>query len=419
MLSRIKKNLLENGSIKQTVIKNTFWLFAGEIIGRLFKIFLVLYAARILGVENWGLFSYALAFVAVFISFTDVGLNTLVTKELTKDGESKFQYLSTAFYIKIILLVIAAILIFIFASMSKIHNELPLISLVFLFSLFDSAREFLMSINRAREKMELEASFKILTNFLVSILGIVFLLIYKNPLALAWGYTLGGLIGLITAYISLKDYRLKIFGSFSKDLVKDIFSSAWPLAIILASSVLLFNTDTLVIGHLKTITDVGLYSAAQKLTFIFHMIPGLFMIALFPTLTRSVNDKVRFKQVFNKAAKFLFLGALFITLVIIIFRNPIISIAYGNSYLGAVPSLKILILSTIPAFLNYVIVYSIIAFHEHRKIILSNISALILNVALNLALIPNHGITGAATATVLSLSFLTIMNYRELRKVLV
>ena len=56
MTEKIKSFLFENKTLRQTVVKNVFWLFSGQMIGRLLRAAVVVYAARILGAEGWGLF---------------------------------------------------------------------------------------------------------------------------------------------------------------------------------------------------------------------------------------------------------------------------------------------------------------------------------------------------------------------------
>ena len=78
--SRIKEFLFENQNTRQTIAKNTFWLSFGEITGRLLRLGIVIYAARILGAAGWGVFSYLTSLAAVFTIFTDVGLGAVLIR---------------------------------------------------------------------------------------------------------------------------------------------------------------------------------------------------------------------------------------------------------------------------------------------------------------------------------------------------
>ncbi|MEK7590294.1 MAG: oligosaccharide flippase family protein, partial [Patescibacteria group bacterium] len=80
MFLKIKNWLFSNQTISQTIAKNTFWLFSGQMIGRLLRAAIVIYAARVLGAASWGAFSYALGIAAFLTIFSDIGINALITK---------------------------------------------------------------------------------------------------------------------------------------------------------------------------------------------------------------------------------------------------------------------------------------------------------------------------------------------------
>ncbi len=90
---------------------NTSWLFAENIL-RLIAGFLVgVWVARYLGPEKYGIFSYALAFVAIFAGVAKLGLDGIVVRELVKEPEKKDLYLGTAFWLKLIGAIVALFLI--------------------------------------------------------------------------------------------------------------------------------------------------------------------------------------------------------------------------------------------------------------------------------------------------------------------
>ena len=78
----LKRLLFENLGLKQTVLKNTFWLILAEGISLFFKLILIIYVARIFGVADYGKFIFALAFVAFFTIFSDAGLPPIIIREL-------------------------------------------------------------------------------------------------------------------------------------------------------------------------------------------------------------------------------------------------------------------------------------------------------------------------------------------------
>ncbi len=110
-MDRIKKFLFHNTGIKQTVAKNTFWLFLSEVSGRLFRMVLIIYAARVLGASGWGSFSYGLSVASLLMIFSDIGISGLITRELAQKKEEYRTFISTALAIKIILVALSTLLV--------------------------------------------------------------------------------------------------------------------------------------------------------------------------------------------------------------------------------------------------------------------------------------------------------------------
>jgi len=103
MRFNLKSFLFQNHTAEQTITKNTLWLIIGKIGGRILRTILVIYAARILGAANWGIFSYAASLTGIFAVLTDFGISSLITREHARDSMSKEKdkLISTAFFLKL------------------------------------------------------------------------------------------------------------------------------------------------------------------------------------------------------------------------------------------------------------------------------------------------------------------------------
>src|SRR3989344_6149792 len=118
-------------STTRKIAKNTFWLFGGQIIGRLLRAVIIIYAARILGASSWGAFSYALSLAAFLIIFSDFGLNALLTRESVKSPELRQKYLSTALVIKTsMLLALMMIVLFFGDKLTNLPEAVALMPIV-------------------------------------------------------------------------------------------------------------------------------------------------------------------------------------------------------------------------------------------------------------------------------------------------
>jgi O-antigen/teichoic acid export membrane protein len=419
MLQKIKIFLFQNQTIRQTVAKNTFWLFFGEISGRLLRAVLVIYAARILGVENWGVFSYTITMSAFFSIFSDFGLSALLTKKFIRNPETQEKYLSTAFFIKLGMLIFSIFLIiFIAPFFTKIEAVKPLLLIAALILAFDGLREFSLALNRALEKMEREALVKIITNFAIVGFGIGFLLIFATARTLAIAYAIGSGIGFLAIIWILRSYFKNLFSNFSKNLLWPILTSAWPFALLGLLGTIMINTDILMLGWYKTTEEIGFYSAAQRPVQFFYIIPGLFAMAVFPTFARlAKKDNEKFRRILERTITLILLIGTPLALGGIILGKEVILLLFGNQYLASVLAFQILLITILFNFPNALLSNAIFAYDEQKKFIGVVALGALGNVALNILLIPPYGIAGAAIATIGAQILITGFIWLKMKKI--
>jgi O-antigen/teichoic acid export membrane protein len=420
-MKKIQKFLLNNTETSQTVIKNTFWLFSGEVLSRILKLVLIVYAARILGAAGWGAFSYGLSFIGLFFIFSDSGINGLVTREASKvQSDEKIQYLSTAFYIKTALsffsLIIGVWIAPLFTTIKEAKAVIPLLALMFF---FESMKEFGFSLNRAFERMEKEALVKIINNSLIAFFGILFLVFgSRSPESLAAAYAIGSCLGAILIFWMLRDQVQTLLSNFSKKIIRAIFVSSWSLAILILVGSIMDKTDAVMLSYWKNATEIGWYSAAQKIFQFLLAVPVMISLATFPRFSRFANkDNEQFTSIFEKSMRVLFLISLPIAIGGIIFGKELIMLLFGMQYLPAIPVFQIMMLLLPLAFSNILITNAIFAFDKQNKTVPYSIAGLILNITLNYVLIPHYGIIGSAIATVISWSFVVILLWIQLKKI--
>ncbi len=244
MLQRIKSALFKNTSTGQTIAKNTFWLFGGEVFARLIRASLVIYAAPVLGPAQYGAFSYAMAIAGFVTIFSDIGLSQILTREVAKDPANRGQYFSTALLLKGALIIFnVALVIFVAPLFTKIAAARILFPLVAFILVFDTLREFAFGLLRAMEKMEWEAITKILMNIAVAGAGFFFLFKAATAHALALGYVVGTGIGFLITFIVIWPYLRGVFANFNRSLVKTIIVAAWPIGLLALLGTIMINTD--------------------------------------------------------------------------------------------------------------------------------------------------------------------------------
>ena len=404
--------------MNRIIIKNTTWLFAGQFIGRALRAGIIIYAARVLGAASWGAFSYTLSVAAFLTIFSDVGINALLTREVSKKPEAKLEYLSTAFFIKIAILTTILLPVIIFRHhLTNIPEAAFLIPIIIFVVIFDALRDLGASIARAMEKMEIEAIVNVLTNTAIVILGFIFLKLNPTSQSIAIAYALGAGFGFLAIVFSLRHYFRKLFSHFRKDLIRPILTTAWPFGVVGLMAAIMINTDILILGWLRPATDVGFYAAAQRPIQLLYIIPTLIATAFFPSLVRFVKIKDKFKETLSQSLKMTFLFSAPMTLGGIILAPQIIDALYGPAFGEASLSFLILVLTLIIVFPSVIIVNAIFAHNRQKDLLPYAGLGIFGNAALDLFLIPIFGIVGCALATLISQAAINIYAWLKIQKI--
>ena len=419
MFPKIKTLLFSNKNTGQILAKNTFWIGFGEITSRLLKLIIIFYAIRILGVSDWGAFSFTISLCGLFMIFSDIGLSSILTRELAKDESQKNKYISTSFLIKITLNILIFLIIILFAPFfSKDIISTQIIPIVALLMIFDGMRDFIFAINRSMEKMETEAFVKIVTNLILIAFTYFFLVQSKTVYSLAIGYMLGSLSGLVFTLIIFRKYLKNLYTNFSKDLVKPLMTIAWPFALFAILNSIMSGTDTVMLGWIKDTKEVGFYATSQRITAFLYIIPGLITSSLLPTLSRQINNKEKIKSVVHSSIKIIYLFSIPVVLGGIIIGDDLIIKLFGQNYIPTINIFRLSLLGILFAFPSLIFNSMIFIFNKHKSVIKISLFGTILNILINIMLIPKYGAIGAIIATILSQIVVMVLIKKELSKII-
>jgi len=403
--------------VNSRIIKNAFWLFSGQAIGRALRAILIIAAARTLGTTDWGVFSYALSLAAAFTVFSDIGINALLVREGSRNSDLTSKYLSTGLAIKIGLLAILSV----FAVSAKdliirIPEASALIPLVIAIFILDSLRDFVSAIARSIERMDIEAKGQIATNVGIVAFGLLFLIISPSSSSLALGYVIGTFIGLFAVFIPLRKYFRGLIKEFSRKLVKEILVSAWPLGLVSLMGVITINTDILVLGTVGSAADVGLFSAAQKPVQLLYLIPSLLAAAFFPTLSREAGENGQFRKTLEQGIRSAYLFAAPLAVGGALAAKPVIELLYGAEFVSSYISFALLSLTFVFVYPSLFFTNALFARNSQKSFYGYLIIGVLVNIILDVVLIPHMGIAGCALATLVVQAALFVYGIIRLKK---
>jgi len=410
--SEIKTLFFENIGFRQTIIKNTFWLALAEAISRFLKLALIIYVARILGATEYGKFNFALAFSALFSIFTDLGISQILTREIAKTNEKEKEFpsiLSLKIFLSFFTLFLILIGSFFITDSLEIRK---IIWVLAVFSIIESVCSIFFSFFQAKQKMEYQAWTKILEATLVTAFGFFVLLKFPSIINLSYSYLLSAFLALvfILALYHFKVAKLKI--SFNFLFWKNILFLSWPLALSGLFSNIYTQTDTLVMGYLKQITQIGWYQAVYKIAGASVLPASLITYVFFPAMSSVfLKSREQFQKIWDYFLGLMIFLAVPIVIGGIALTLRIIDFVYDPSFFPAALAFQILLIMIGISFLISPFAQFLIIANQQKKMFWIIFFGAILNFILNIFLIPKYSLYGAAFTTLISSVFVLILFY--------
>lgn len=386
-------------SIANRVMKNSGFLLISRVITKVISFFILLYIARYLGPSDFGKYSFAFAFIYFFSFIPDLGIHQILVREAAKDEKTMDKLIGNATIIKSILSIFAFLLCCLAISITDYPSSTKNAVYIAALGLLVTSISGFGIVYEVKLRMDYSILFSI-TSRVFFLLSVLYLIRYNPNLYLFVGVSVAAdFIHNILMTIFSKHFVIPKF-KIEYNLVKKIMLEALPIAVSTVFIMIYFRIDMVMLSFLTNDTDVGFYSAAYRLTEALTFIPSVLMVSIYPIMSRyfSEGNKI-FDYIYTKSFKILFAVGLLIGIVITLLSEKIILGIYGLEYYGSVIALQLLIWATSIMFVNHLLSSTYIASGNQK--IMAKISAIaaILNVGLNLFLIPSYSYIGASIAT--------------------
>ena len=386
--------------------KNTSWLFGEKILRMIVGLFVGVWVARYLGPEQFGLFSYAQSFVGLFTAFATLGLDGIVVRELVKDETRCDELIGTAFWLKLMgaFAVLAVLAIAVnFTSNDHFTNILVfIIASATIFQSFNVVDMYFQS--KVMGKYIVYAN---VISLLLSSIVKVALILYDAPLiAFAWTIVFDSFIlacGFLYFYIKNHLNINLLHVRFEKSTAVSLLRDSWPLILSGMVIAIYMKIDQVMIKEMMNSEAVGQYAAAVRISEAWYFIPMVIASSLFPAI---INAKKQSEELYHarlqKLYNLMVWMAIAIALPMTFLSDWVIHLLYGNQYNQAGSVLMIHIWTGVFIFLGVASGKWFMAENLQMLAFLRTFYGMIINIILNIILIPKYGIQGAATATLIS-----------------
>lgn len=385
--------------------RSTNWMFLEQFIRIFVALFVGIWVARYLGPSNFGILSYVLALIALLSSIAKLGLDDLVLREIANNSLSKHdELLGTFFWMR----VCGAIIIIIpFIGIITFTDFIPLskyYSFIIFLSVFFQSFEVIFFYFQARVLGKIASISKLIQLSLSSFIKI-YLILYESELfwfiaILAFDYIS---LAVFYTYSLRVNKDLNFFTNFNNNLAKKLLVESLPLIFAGVLVILYTRIDQIMIFYIIGENELGIYSVAAKLSEAFNFVPLIISASLLPAILNAKKININlYQERLTILYSFLSWFALALICIVLIFSTEIINLLFGYAYSGADEILLILTLNSLAVFVGILSNRQLIAERLGNIIFFKSLVAAILNIFLNLKLIPVYGAYGAAIASCIS-----------------
>lgn len=393
---------------------DTAALMTGRVIGGAVAIITLRLAASRYGPVGWGQVVTAMALAGLVTAVVDGGLFTLARRELARPDADKGPLLGALLARLLIGLVAAPLLLVLVwhlypGSPGIRYGVAALTPSIVL----DGLRQAVQAIYLGRGRARRWSAFDAVSSLPPLVAAVLVVVRHLGPVAFLAASTAGELavtgIALAFAWRLLPTKRSPIGPA-----VRCLVSSAAPLAAVVAINVVYFWVDSVLLSLMRPSADVGLYGVAYKITSFVMAIPSFFMLALLPSVMRASPDERR--SVATRSIHQMATISIPITIGVAVISRPVVQLLAGRRFAGAAGPLSILMVAAALSFLTAVFGNLLVSEDRQRELLPFTALVAATNLALNLALIPHMGASGAAIAMAASEAVALAGSWRVYRR---
>jgi PST family polysaccharide transporter len=389
----------------QKAAANFGWLLAERAARLVLGVVVGFLVARHLGPESLGRLSYATALVTLAGSFASFGLDQVVRRDLLTAPDSAASLLAGSALIRFSagLAAYAVVILLLLLGVGLSEREGQLLAIVGLTLLQPAG---MVSDLWLQAHLKARYSVWAQTGALAAGAAVRLWLISTNAslAAFAWVVTLEA--ALAAAGITLLARRAGLRfgpGALRRETTRRLVAEGWPLMFAGVAVVVYMKIDEVMLRHMAGAAAVGIYSAATRLTEIWYFLPMALGSSLLPALLRArergaAADAVRLQQYYDLNAAV----AYGLSVPLALAAPWVVAAAYGPAFAESAPIVSVHIWSSVFVFLGVARGQWLVNEGLQRFYLGATLAGALLNIALNLVMIPRWGGLGAALATVIA-----------------
>ncbi len=405
------------------ILKSSFWLLLSQVLVKGISFGYNIFLARNLSVEEFGLYSAALAYFSLVAALSDIGITRYLMRELSLHGHDSKKcgtLISTSLLSRV---AFSALFFALFTYLLNIYDpdklRSSLSSLAILAVLPQSVATALDAILIVFKKAKSAAIASFVFNLLIILIGVLFIQMGYGVAGIIVALIIASLLYSLMLVILTATTKIELLGAVGDPSFFIMLKGSLPYGVLAMMGLIYFKVDSLILSYLKGNYDTGIYSAAYRFLEAVVFIPSTIGLVLFPVLAKDANPSPsEIKKLFKQILIYMGLIGSITTVAFIFILPMIIEIALPR-YIPSILVMQILSLAIPFMFIHIPLSQILLSSDRYLKqVILASLLPLLFNIVANFMLVPNYGYLAAAWVTVvsdiISLSVLTYLIHRNL-----
>jgi O-antigen/teichoic acid export membrane protein len=397
--------------------RSFIFLSAGNVLGPVFSMALVLAISHLRGMEMLGQYSLVMTVFVVGQACATLGLPVIVTREVARDRKGAGRYLFNATLVAGVLVGLALLAIIPAAAWLVREDDMRMATSLALLTLLPSAlvanaEAVLLAFGRAGDYVGVALG----ENLTRAGLGTVLVLLGFGVTAIAAALLALRVAAGILLVVIVRRRGASLTERLDRRLCRSLLSEIPVVAAIPIVNQLYARADVFVLTWLGTWRDVGLYSAGLRLTDLARTLPAAYGKALYPVLSRLHGGPGgEFASTVRRALRQVLLLVAPMVVVLAGFASILIPGFFGPDAAGGERTMALLACSLLPLGMACVLAQVLFATGRQAVDLRINVIATFASVIANLLLIPRLGALGAALAMVAVTTLYAALQYRSVR----
>lgn len=417
----IKKNM-------GVLMKGGLGTLAGTIAGTLMSFGTKVIITQFSSPSVFGIFSLFFGIVSIIYMLSTFGLSVGITRYIAfysdKDDNTAVSNMVYSVMRMGILLGVVICVIAVYSADFIVKNIFPeishlgfLLKVVFITVPFFSLLDFSVGVARGFKDVKPKVFLlDIVKNLLFILLLIISIPISFSITSITYSYAISVIVPGLLSYVYISNkYGVNFFrrpeGRGITASKMEFFLSSLPLTVMPLMWLVLGTMDTVMIGYFKTSEDVGIYNAAASLARFFNILISPITFIFLPVATQYMaNSSVgELSSIYKVTTKWIFSISLPFFFLLIFSPDMLLVTLYGADYAQGALCLRIVVLGYLSSLILGINNVVLTASGKYAVQMWLSITTILINLILNIILIPKYGASGAAAATAISYTSFNVL----------